>query len=418
MPEQRSEIFRPARPDEIDAVAKVVSHSFPSPAKGPAWWREQLQRDPHGGPENLWVAEDEGEIAGSCMLFPLTQWISGVAIPTMGLGVVATAPTHRRRGLAGRMVAAGLRFARERGDAASALFPFRIHYYEGLGYGLAGEAHQFVLPPRAFPDSPDDRRLMRLVRGPEDLARLEEVYARGARLQTGQMERSADAWRRLLDGDDRVALLYVSAAGEAEGYVLARYRPDLPISDRFLEVEERMWLTPAARRGIYAWLSSMGDQWPRIAYRAHPDERLADLVQEPRLPAGAAPSWNLWFPSATLLRGPMFRLLNVASAVRMRSFARGADVAFGLRVDDPQIPENGGPWKVRISAGRAEVEEGVSPPEETLEIPIRTLSRIFIGDLSPGEAVRSGAATMSAPEIVGRLDAAFRVPRPWTFERF
>jgi predicted acetyltransferase len=418
MPEQRSEIFRPARPDEIGRVAEVVSHSFPSPAKGPAWWRERLLHDPHGGPENLWVAEEDGEIAASCMLLPLTQWISGVAIPTMGLGVVATAPTHRRRGLAGRMIASGLRFARERGDAASALFPFRIQYYEGLGYGLAGEAHQFVLPPRALPDSPDHRLRMRLVRGPEDRARLEEVYARGARLETGQMDRSSDAWRHLLEGDDRVALLYLSGAGEAEGYVLVRYRPDLPVNDRFLEVEERMWLTPAARRGVYAWLSSMGDQWPRIAYRAHPDERFAELVQEPRLPAGAAPPWNLWFPSATLLRGPMFRLLNVASALRMRRFAPGAEIAFGLRVDDPQIPENRGPWKVSIAAGRAAVEEGESAPAETLEISIRTLSRIFIGDLSPGAAFRSGAATIGASGIIGRLDAAFEVPRPWTFERF
>lgn len=418
MPVERFESFRPARPDEVDAVAAVVSHSFPSPDRGRGWWRDYLIRGPHGGPSSIWIAEDGGEIAGACLLLSMRQWISGVAMPMMGLGVVTTALTHRRRGVAGRMVEAGLRKARERGDLVSALYPFRVAYYGGLGYGLAGETHRYVLPPTSLPDSPDDRRRMRLVRTPADRKTLQELYARGARLQTGQVERSEHAWGYVLEGDERAALLYVAEGGQAEGYVVVRYRADLPITDRLLEVEERMWLTPAARRGIYGWLSSMGDQWPRVGYNAHPGERFEDVIAEPRLPPGAAGGWHLWFPSATLLRGPMFRLLNVPAALSARNYALVDDFAVELTVDDPQLPANSGPWRVAVSGGRARVEESGGPADATVRIPVRELSRVFVGALRLTDAIADGTASIDDPLLARTIDSAFDVPQPWTFERF
>lgn len=418
MPAERFETFRPARPDEIDEIATVVSHSFPAPSRGRAWWRDYLSHGPHGGPEALWVAEEEGRIVASCLLLSLTQWVAGAALPLMGLGVVTTAPTHRRRGLAGRLIASGLRQARERGDLGSALYPFRIGYYSGLGYGLAGEAHQYMVPPTCLPDSPEERLRVRLVRTPEDRALLRKVYARGIRLQTGQVSRSEHAWGYVLDGDDRAAVLYVSAEGEPEGYAIVRYRADLPVPERFLDVEERLWLTPSARDGIYAWLSSMGDQWPNVAYRAHPDEPFGDRIAEPRLPLGTGAGWNLWFPSATLLRGPMFRLLNVPAALTRRNYARSDDLEVTLEVDDPQLPDNAGHWQLRIARGRATVEQGSGGGAGTLSLHVRALSRIFIGAITVSEALGQGAARLDRSRLARDLDAVFEVPRPWTFERF
>lgn len=418
MPEERFETFRPARHDEIDAVAEVVTHSFPNPARGRGWWRDYMTSGPHGGPEEIWVAEEDGEIVGSCLLLRISQWISGAAFPVMALGVVTTAPTHRRIGLAERMIAAGLRQARERGDVASALYPFRIGYYEGLGYGLAGEAHQYMVPPGCLPDAPDERRRVRLVRTPADAARLRDVYARGARLQTGQVERGERAWRYVLEGDDRAAVLYEGESGDAEGYAVVRYRADLPVQDRFLEVEERIWLTTRARDGIHAWLSTMGDQWPRLAYRAHPDEGFGDRIREPRLPTGSVPGWNLWFPSATLLRGPMFRLLNVPTALRSRNYALTEEIELTLKVEDAQLPENGGPWTLAIRRGRASVEEGESGTGATLALPVRELSRLFIGAATVSEMLMEERAALDRPELALTLDAAFKVPPPWTFEQF
>jgi len=366
------------------------------------------------------LAEEAGRLVGACQLLALHQWIAGVSLPVMGLACVAAAPTHRKRGLAARMITAGFAHARGRGDVGSALYPFRTTFYQGLGYGLAGEAHQYQVPPHHLPDDRAERLRLRLVATPEDEAAMRAVYDRAARtLMTGQLDRSERIWRKSWGDDDQAAVVHYGEGGEPEGYCIVRYRADLPGHARFLEVEERAWLTPAAQRGIYAWLSTLGDQWREVAYRAHPDEGFGDRIQEARLPLPSAPFWRLWFPSATLMSGPMFRLLDVAGALARRPLAADVEATLRLTVRDEQVPENRGPWRVRLGGGRMQVEPdagGASDGE--LGTSIEVLSRIFIGALKPSQAVAGGLATVSRAEAARLLDLALEVPRPWTFDRF
>jgi predicted acetyltransferase len=366
------------------------------------------------------VAEEQGRLIGACQLLWLRQWIGGVAMPVMGLASVAIAPTHRRRGLAGRMLTAGFDHARERGDVGSTLYPFRASFYEQLGYGLAGEAHQYQLPPSLLPDHKEERLRVQLVTGPADEAMMRAVYAQAAqRLQTGQLDRTARSWRKAWGDEDQAAVVYRGETGEAEGYAIVRYRADLPIDRRFLEVEERVWLTLGAQRGIYAWLGTLADQWRELVYRAHPEEGFGDRISEPRLPLLSNPGWGLWFPSATLLRGPMFRVLDVKDALGMRSLADDAELTLRLEVDDGQVPENRGPWRVRIEGGRMEVEPyRGGTVDATLSLPMDTLSRIFIGALAPWQALAGGLASIDSHDCVKTLDHAFGVPKPWMFDRF
>ncbi len=414
-----AETYRPAKPDEISEVARLQAHSFPVAGRTLAWWQDILANGPHGGLESLWVGEEAGRLVAACQLLWLRQWIGGVAIPVMGLGAVAIAPTHRRRGLAGHFLTAGFDHARERGDVASALYPFRASFYERLGYGLAGEAHQYQVPPNLLPDDPAERMRVRLVDGPGDEAAMRAVYAAGAREQSGQIERSERNWRKAWGAEEQAAVVYRGESGDPEGYCIVRYRADLPVTTRYLEVEERMWLTLGAQRGIYAWLSSLGDQWREIAYRAHPEEGFGDRIQEPRLPLLSAPSWGLWFPSATLLRGPMFRLLDVPAALDMRTAAPGVELTLRLEVEDEQVEENRGPWRLRIESGRMHVERGSGGAvDASLRIPVKTLSRIYVGAILPWQAFAGGLATVDRPETVTALDHAFAVPKPWMFDRF
>jgi predicted acetyltransferase len=415
-----SETFRPARPDEIDDVARLEAHSFPAPDRGHEWWEDFLLNGPHGGLEALWVAEERGRLVGACQLHWMRQWISGVPMRVMGLGSVAIAPTHRKRGLATRLLIAGFEHARERGDVASALYPFRASFYESLGYGLAGEAHQYQVPPALLPDDKQERMRVRMVDGEADEAAMRSIYREAAqRLQTGQLERTERNWRQVWRRDDLAAVLYWGESGEAEGYAIVRYRADLPVDRRFIELEERVWLTLPAQRGIYAWLSSLGDQWREVVYRAHPEEGFGDRLSEPRLPLLSAPSWGLWFPSATLLRGPMFRVLDMPEALKLRRLAMDCEMTLVLEVDDEQIPENRGPWRVHLEGRHIDVERYTGGhTDATLRLPVDTLSRIFIGAIAPWQAVAGGLAVMDNPALVLRLDQAMSVPKPWMFDRF
>lgn len=415
-----SETFRLARPEEIPELARLVTHSFPAPGRTAEWWENALRDDPRGALEALWVGESGGRLAAACQILRFRQWIGGTPFPSMGLAMVSISPVHRRRGMAGRMVREAFRHSLERGDLASALYPFRVTFYERLGYGLAGEVFQYQLPPESLPDDPEERGRVAQVLGDEDRAALRSVYDRWIRTQSGQMERVERSWNATWESPMLAPVVYRGPGGEPEGYAIVRYRPDLPVAARFAEVEERAWLTERAQRGIYAWLSSLGDQHRQLVYRAHPEEDFGERVQEPRLPLGGAPNWGIWFPSASLLVGPMFRLLDVPGALALRTAPEDVALSATLEVRDEDLPENQGPWRLRVEGGRMHAERapGGATGGPVLRLPVRTLSRIFVGAVTPSQAVATGHAAIDDAPALEMLDRAFRVPRPWTFERF
>lgn len=410
--------YRFARSEDVPAVARLIPHSFSHATRTPEWWEEQLQQTAYGdGPEILWVGEDQGRIVAACQLHRLRQWIAGADLPMMGLGTVVMAPTHRKRGLAGELVASGVRAARARGEVASVLYPFRASFYRKQGYGLAGEVLQYLIPPESLPDS-ELRFRVELVDTAEGRSQVRALYTRWAREQTGQVARTDRVWDELVSAPDRGLAAFRGDNGELQGYALVVYRTDLPVQDRFLDVEELVWTTGDARRGLYAWLSSMGDQWRQILLRALPEHRLGDWLSEPRLPHGAAPAWKLWFPSATLMRGPMFRLLDAAAAWQTRAVAPDASLTVALDVQDPQVPDNAGAWRLRLEGGQVAVERGGGPADLSLQLRIDSLSRLFIGALPPSAAVAADLASADRPERLPLLDRALALPQPWTWDRF
>lgn len=410
--------FRFAEPAELPEAGRLAAHSFPAPSRTPAWWLEHLREPLYGGgAETLWVGEEGGRIAAACQLHPLRQWIAGSALEVAGLGTVAISPSHRRRGLAGELVTRGLRAARERGAVGSALYPFRVSFYARLGYGLAGHALQYRISPDCIPDAPERSRV-ELAETDAARAEVREMYEAWAASQTGQLARPEALWERMLAPGERALAVFRGESGRVEGYALALYRVDLPPQERYLEVEEIAWRTPEARRGLFAWLGSLGDQWRQLLVRVLPSHHLGAWLTEPRLPQGSAPAWGLWFPSATLLAGPMFRVLDLEGAWRQRAVAPEASLTLGLEVSDPTVSENAGSWRLRLEGGRVEVERGGGRTDLDLRLDVSTLSRLFVSALSPSAALGAELLSTDRPERLAELDRALHLPEPWTFDRF
>jgi predicted acetyltransferase len=411
--------FRLARPDEIPAIARMVVHSFPGATRPPAWWESQLADPAYGGgAETVVVGMDAGRPVAACQIHPLRQWVSGVRLASSGVGSVAVAPTHRKRRLGAALVAAALRIARERGDVVSALYPFRVAFYQKLGYGHAGDAFQYLIPPAVLADAPE-RAGIELIAGDAARAEALALYDAWIRTQNGQLERGARHWRELTAVHDRVLVAYRADGGGLEGYALASYRADLPSRERFLEVDELVWTTPAARRALHAWLASLGDQWKRLLVRTLPSHRFADYLTEPRLPSGAAPMWGLWAPAATVMAGTMFRVLDVPGAWRARRVAPDARLVARIEVHDATVPENDGAWRLAFEAGAVAVEQGgTGAADVTLRLDVSALSRLYCAALTPSAALDAGLLACDRPAALPALDAALVLPEPWTFDRF
>jgi predicted acetyltransferase len=408
-----------ARPDDIEEAARLTAHSFPGATRPPAWWQEQLRSPPYGGgPETLLVGELDGRIVAALQLHPLLEWVSGQALAVAGVGTVSISPTHRRQRLGAELMSAALRAARDRGDVASALYPFRTAFYQKLGYGHAGEALQYQVRPDSLPDSPE-RLNVELLEDDAGRNAALELYSRWVRGQTGQLERSVMLWTRLCTAQDRALVGYRGADGALDGYALVVYRPDLPRPTRYLEVEELVWTSDNARRGLYGWLSSLGDQWEQLLLRSLPSHGFGDWLREPRLPFGDAPQWGLWAPAATLLMGPMFRIVDMAGAWQRRRIAADAPMAFTVDVTDAQLEENAGRWRFAFEERAAHVERTPGTDDSAdVRLDISTLARIFIGSLRPSAGLETGLLECRRPELLPALDAALTLPEPWTFDRF
>jgi predicted acetyltransferase len=448
MTDQRPSLdYRLARAADLDAAASLVAHSFPGPTRPPDWIRTQLETPVYGGgPETLVLGGTGGHVVAACQIHPLRTWVGGALLPTAGVGTVAISPAHRRRGLGADLVTAALRIARDRGDVASSLYPFRVGFYQSLGYGQAGEALQYRFPPRMLADSPERERV-ELIDGVAGRAEALALYNRWAASETGQLERGEAVWARSTEVHDRALVGYRAgdpsastgrgddgssggrSAGSAplEGYALVVYRADLPAPERYLEVDEIVWTTERARQGLYAWLASLADQWQQVVVRALPSHRFGDWLREPRLPSGSAPMWNLWAPMATLMAGTMFRILDMPGAWQERRIADGTSLTAMLEVRDGQIGENAGTWRIALNGGRAELTRGdgagtgsagTGPADVRLRLDVSTLSRLYVGSLTATSALAAGLLECDRPERLPALDRALALPEPWTFDRF
>jgi predicted acetyltransferase len=410
--------FRGVSRDDVPEVARLAAHSFPGVGHTRAEWEDRLGNEGPHGLDSLWIAEEEGRMRGACRLLSYQQWIAGAAVPIMGLSTVAVSAAARRRGVAAELVASAMRQARERGDLASLLYPFRTAFYRKLGYGMAGEALQYRIPPAALPDDPARLRV-EIAATPSDREAMALVYDRWAPLQNGQIFRPPDAWSRVWDDDTRHAAVYRSENGEATGYITFRYHLDRQTKSS-VEVEEIAWLDGVARSALYGWLASLADQWDLIVYRAHPQELFAEHLSELRHSfPGKLTRWHFWFPAAVSLAGPMFRLLDVERSWGVRPLNEGRSLTMALHVHDSHLEENHHWWTLRMANTRTAVSrERPQSPDLTLETDIETLSRIYIGSLAPTAAVLLGRARVDRPNMAPQLDRLLSVRLPWTFDRF
>lgn len=400
---------------DLDAVASLIEHSFTG--RPQAEWRPIVADASLGGVEVLCVGEKQGRVVASCKIYRMEQWIGGVAIPIMGLGFVAIAPTERRRGIGAELVQFALDRARDRGDLGSALYPFRTSFYGKVGYGIAGNAIQYRIQPRLLPDDPGRARVQ-LVESDQDHRAVAGLYAAWIPTQNGQIARREALWASFRDDPSRHTVLYRDEQGEPGGYATFRYREKSAGLSTDLDLVEVVWKDHAARRALYGWMASLSDQWRHLLYRAHPEEGFENYLRELRLNERPDPTWELWAPAAHWMTGPMFRLIDVGGALERRSLRAGPQLRVALDVHDEQLPGNTGRWVWELGADASTVEKGSQRTDLEMEMGISTLSRIYIGALTPSAAVAAELATVDDPSRLPDLDQRLKLRLPWSFERF
>ena len=158
--------------------------------------------------------------------------VGGAAVPADAISNVTVSPTHRRRGLLTRMMAADLAAAKDRGDVVATLIAAEYPIYGRYGFGPATCDHRVddrrtahrPRPPLGGPDGrrPDRPRGRR--GGPQ--ARAPSCTSGCARGQPGAVSRDERWWQRRHRAGalrqpwkEPFYAVYRSADGEVEGLV-------------------------------------------------------------------------------------------------------------------------------------------------------------------------------------------------------
>ncbi|MGW7412664.1 GNAT family N-acetyltransferase [Streptomyces sp. NPDC054863] len=346
----------------------------------------------------------------------------GQFVAANAVSSVTVSPTHRRRGILGRMMGADLAEAKERGDVVATLIAAEYPIYGRYGFGHATsttvweiDTHRTGLDPRWA--APECGGRIDLV-DPADVRKIgPELHERFRAGQVGAIDRNTAWW------ESRTGLAEYSfdpyrptffavyrapaeRGGQVEG--LVAYRSDDKWGDgkqplNTAQVSNLTATTPAAERALWHFLCSV--DWVakvRTGYRA-PDDLLPELLPDPRAARVVTGADWLWV-----------RVLDVVRALEARTYTRpyegGGSVVLEVR---DRLGLAAGRFLLEVSADGAGV---CTPTTESAELTldVRELSALYLGGRSAVRMAALGLVTEERDGVAERVDGLFRTVRePW-----
>jgi len=363
------------------------------------------RRENYPDPSRVWAGFDGTEVVGTFVSLDLRLTVPGLAqIPLDGISGVTVATTHRRQGLARRMMIAELNRARERGDALAGLVAAEYPIYGRFGFGPATEAAQWLVDAR-------DLRFRRELPGRVELidpatARFEAaaLYDRVRERDVGAVSREGWRWDADTGQNPRegaeppknfLHAVCRDQTGRIVGYTTYRFterwtnqRPDNTLTVVVLIAtdplyEARLWKHLAD----HDWVTQIvGPETDRV------DALWRDLLFNRRM-AVATNAWDfLWL-----------RVLDPAAVLGARTYARADRLV--LRVEDKDGYAQGTYALEVAEDGTAACALTLEPADVTL--PVDRLGSIYLGGYTAARLGALGLVEEHTPGAVERLSTLF-----------
>ena len=361
--------------------------------------------------ERMHAARESKKIVGGAGAFPFEMTVPGGVVPTAGVTVVGTYPTHRRRGVLRSMMRAQLDDVHERGEPMALLWASEETIYGRFGYGMASFAGEIELPREysAFARPLEREGSLRFVDADEALELFPRVWNRVRRGIPGMLARTRNWWElRILfeppgGGNEGGPKRFVALEkdGRPEGYAIYRHKPkwENGVSNSELEVIEAIAYDGRPTAELWRYLLDI-DWAARITASLLPvDHPLFFLLATPRR------------MRYRVFDGVWARLVDVGAALSARGYAADGTVVFD--VVDEFCPWNEGRW--RLSGGRAKR----TTASAQLRCDVSALGSAYLGGFSFSELVRGGRVEELRRGAAARADAMFASTRaPWCPEIF
>jgi predicted acetyltransferase len=360
--------------------------------------------------ERMHAARENDVIVGGAGAFPFELTVPGGVVPSAGVTVVGTFPTHRRRGVLRALMRAQLDDVHARGEAVAILWASEDTIYGRFGYGMASVAGDVSVPKEhsAFARPLERQGTLRIVDRDEALVLFPRVWDKVRRTTPGMIARTRNWWDfRILfeqpgggeEGPKRFVVL--ERDGRPEGYAIYRHKPkwEEGISNSELQVVEAIALDGRPTAELWRYLLDI--DW-------------AARITGNLLPTDHPLWWLLATPRRMRLRigdGLWVRLVDVDAALSTRTYATDGPVVLDLV--DEFCPWNTGVW--RLANGRA--KRTTAAPQ--LRLDVSALGSTYLGGFTFSQLVRGGRVDELRRGAAARADAMFATTRaPWCPEIF
>lgn len=361
------------------------------------WW-------PHLEPDRTWLAREGGRPVANCCIFTRSISVPGPpggphpSVDLCAVSGVGVHPTHRRRGLLTRMMAAMVGDARQRGEPLAALLASEAGIYGRFGFGVAVRSARTAIDThRAALRAPADAPGLRLLSAEEAVGELPALHEAVRTTRPGEVSRSAAAWADLVrDPPRRRGDLSAWQVVLVDGGWMT-YRTGEEGERGVARVQDLAATAPEVEAALFAFVASI-DLVQRVTLASRPvDDHLAWRLADHRaLEAEAVTDW-LWV-----------RVLDTPAALTARRWGRPGrlvlDVAPPAAGPDPAA----GRWLLDVADdGTATCEAAPASAAPDLALGLSELGACYLGGTRVATLAAAGLVRPASPAALAHADAAF-----------
>jgi predicted N-acetyltransferase YhbS len=394
--------IQPATSGDADRVARLRSRCYRgSYADEPAM--QKSGQGERNALEDVLVATLDGRDVATATSMRGRLNVRGKVVPCQGVAWVGTTLDARRQGgVASKVMWKMIEIARERGEVASALLPFRASYYETFGYGLCERRALWTVPTSILPREPVDSFCFV---EPDDEAAVAKLSAS----RTSQFEHA-----RLGHGDvafpdaDQAGMRHWVDYYADNGYVFADYRPDGSVrgwlgtrpvgkqGNAGLQAMHMIFDTPDGFMRQLHFLATLRDQYGHVEFATPADRPIHLLLRETQLPHR-----GVEHPHAEVVvaaRNQVRLLDHVAVLDGLPILGEGSVV---VRVHESE----GHATTLQLSFADGRLAATMSDATPQFECADKVWAPIVLGELKAAWAATHGLATCDDASVLPLLDA-------------
>jgi predicted acetyltransferase len=363
-----------------------------------------LAADPRITGDDLLLAEKDGVAVGSTTSYSMSMWVRGAAVACQGVAFVGTVKTHRRAGgIASALMRETLRKGRERGQAVSALMPFRASFYEHFGYGLVERRNRWRIPLSVLPHG--DVAGFGFVDGADEARRA----CRQRMVEAGQcdIERAAGVWEHWTKQEGEG---YVVADRDGAGRVRswASWEEYKEGDEDWIRAFDCAYESTEALARMLHFFASLRDQFCGVTISLPVDLPVNLFLKETQVPHRPVNHEAAEVGQVTRMQVRVLDHRRLIEGMRLPSAGvRGACTA-AIAECEGTVSR----LRIEVEDGRAQVKPSAAAGGADVELTDRMWAPIVMGDLKATDAARLGLIRVHQPAALGVLDvfSAGRVP--------